>query len=148
MIAISYRLPVGIGSPDALWPLLWQRVVAPQTCLASIEACEIVDTRPGACRRRVVVAGLTVEEDVRYEPGQWVQFRSRTADGQSGLLTISLEENEVGKTALRFDYRLARRDERMPDGSRLSQWLEAAYRAQDEAFVGWVRERVAPAARS
>ncbi len=122
------------------WQFLWQLVVAPERWRDGVTACEILNCDERMCRltRRVWFAQLAFVETVTWVPH--VQFRVVThpaADFPGGSLTVALDEGP--EWLVSFTYERGDSDSLLPDGSRLCDWLAAAYREADKALIERLR---------
>lgn len=132
-------IPTAEAAREALWALLWERVVAPERWLDGVTAVRIDAIAPERCRltRRVWWGAQAFDEVVRWETGAWLQVVTH-GNGvfRGSAMTITLVA-EAADWWLHFAYRrhIPEQERELPDGSEMGEWLAAAYRAADKAYV-------------
>ncbi|WP_341676955.1 SRPBCC family protein [Niveibacterium sp. SC-1] len=129
---------------EQVWAGLMRRVEDPLPFQIGLEACEILEREPGRVERLLDFGGFRMRDTVRYRQSEWLSFETAaTEDRAGGLLTISIEEPDLGYLVLRFRYDTTLDDRAGGEGAELAGFVRSAYHQADIDTVRRIREYAA-----
>lgn len=130
-----------------LWLGLKARARQPDRFVIGLEGFELFDDQGDRLNRRLYLPGLTVEDEVIFEPEHrvqyWVQPNEKVAGGS---LTMTIEEPETNALFVRFSYFTHYDREALGDEAAYDAFVQQAYIAMDVETIALIRQDVLEAA--
>jgi len=129
---------------EQVWAGLMRRVENPLPFQIGLESCEILERSPGRVERLLDFGSFQMRDTVRYEDSEWVSFESAPSEDRAGgLLTIRIEEPDLGYLVLRFRYDTTLDDRAGGEAAEVAGFVRSAYHQADIDTVRRIREYAA-----
>jgi hypothetical protein len=128
-------------SREELWFGLLCRAEDPAAFLPGLERCVIVERADNILVRDLHFGSVCIRDTVAMQPMMSISFSSTaTREHAGGQLTITIEEPEPGRLALRFQYRTTLPDTATDPDGKYAEYVKSAYHSADLETVRVIRQ--------
>lgn len=129
-----------------VWSGLMHRVEDSRTFLPGLDECVILSRAEGLVERVLRWGTLEVRDRVSFEVEDWVRFETFPSESHGGgLLTVKIEEPEIGRLFLRCTYETVFAVGHEAEDEGYADFVRQAYEQADKDMLQRIRELAAAA---